>query len=96
MRAEEELRRVLKREARRLVKQIDKIDASLVDHDARITELEAMFSNPDQFGDAAQLAASGEQHRELKEKAQSLWEEWEALSLEAERVASRLRELKAD
>ena len=94
--AEEELRRVLTREARRLIMRIDEIDARLVDHEARITELEAMFSSPDQFDDAAQLAASGEQYRELKNEAQSLWEEWETLSLEAEMIGSRLGGLNTD
>ncbi len=93
---EEELRRTLSGEARRLVIRIRGIDARLVDHEARIADLEAMFSSPDQFEDAAQLAASEEQYRELKEEAQSLWEEWERLSLEAERVDSRLGGLKAD
>lgn len=94
--AGEELRRALSKEARRLVIRIDEIDAKLVDHEARIAELEAMFSSPDQFDDVAQLAASGEQYRELKEESQSLWEEWERLSLEAERIDSRLVGLKAD
>ncbi|MBF8266877.1 MAG: ATPase component of transporter [Dehalococcoidia bacterium] len=94
--AEEELRRVLSREARRLVIRIGEVDAKLVEHEARIAELEAMFSNPDQFNNTAQLAASGEQYREIKEKSQSLWKEWESLSLEAERIDSQLGALKAD
>ncbi|MDO8750203.1 MAG: ABC-F family ATP-binding cassette domain-containing protein [Dehalococcoidia bacterium] len=94
--AGEELRRALSREARRLVIRIDEIDAKLVDHEAQIAELESMFSSPDQFDDVAQLAASGEQYRELKEESQALWEEWERLSLEAERIDSRLVGLKAD
>ena len=88
--AEEELRRGLSREARRLAMRIDQINAGLVDHEARIAELELMFSNPDQYDDAAQLAASGEQYQVLKAEAQSLWEEWERLSLEAEGIESRL------
>ena len=75
---------------------IGEIDAKLVDHEAQIAELEALFSSPDQFEDAAQMAASGERHRALKEEAQSLWEEWERLSLEAEGVANRIQELEAD
>ena len=74
---EEELRRTLTGEARKLAIRIKGIDARLVDHEARIANLEAMFSKPAQFEDAAQLAASGERYRELKEEAQSLWEEWE-------------------
>ena len=94
--AEEELSRALSKEARMLVVRIGEIDARLVDHEARITELEAMFSSPDQFGDATQLAASGEQYRELKEETRSLWEEWETLSLEAERIDTQLEGRKAD
>ena len=93
--AEEEERRTLGREARRLAKRVEEIDAILAANEARIAQLEALFSNPGQFEDAAQLAVSGEQHRVLKKETQSLWEEWERLSLEAERIGSRLEEPKA-
>ena len=93
--AEEELRRALSREARRLAMRIGEIDTTLVAQEARIAQLEALFSSPDQFEDAAQLATSGEQYQVLKREAQSLWEEWEGLSLEAERIDSRLGELEA-
>ena len=53
-----------------------------------------MFSNPGQLDEPAQLAASGEQYRVLKEEAGSLLEEWERLSLEAEIIGSKLTELK--
>lgn len=93
--AEEELRRTLNGEARRLAMRIDEIGAILVAQEARITQLEALFSSPDQFEDADQLATSGEEYRVLKREAQSLWEEWESLSSEAERIGSRLGELEA-
>ena len=92
---EEELRRALSREARRLAMQIGEIDTMLVAQEARIAQLEALFSSPDQFEDAAQLATSGEQYQVLKREAQSLWEEWEGLSLEAERIDIRLGELES-
>ena len=91
--AEEELRRALSREARRLATRINEIDATLVALEARIAQLEALFSSPDQFEDASQLATSGEQYRVLKREAQLLLEEWERLSLEAERIESQLGEL---
>ncbi|MDP6102005.1 MAG: ABC-F family ATP-binding cassette domain-containing protein [Dehalococcoidia bacterium] len=94
--AGEELHRVLSKEARTLAMRISEIDVRLVDHEARIAKLEALFSSPDQFDDPAQMAASGEQHRSLKEEAQSLWEEWERLSLESEGIDNRLRGLKVD
>ena len=92
--AEEEQRRSLGKEARRMAARIEEITVSLSDNEACIAELEAMFSRPDQFGEPAQIAASAEQYRVLKDEAQSLWEEWERLSLEAETIESKLAELK--
>ena len=81
-------------EAHRLAKRIDEIDTTLVAQEAQIARLEALFSNPDRFEDAAQLATSGEQYLVLKREVRSLWEEWERLSSEAESIGSRLGELK--
>ena len=49
-----------------------------------------MFSEPEQFGDAAQIASSAERYAALKKEAESLWDEWERLSLEAEDIDSQL------
>ena len=95
IRTEERQRRSLSREARKLAVRIENIYVSLADYEARIAELEAMFSNPGQLDEPAQLAASGEQYRVLKEEAESLLEEWERLSLEAETIGSKLTELNA-
>ncbi len=88
--------RSLSREARKVAVKIESVYASLADHEARIAELEAMFSNPDQFDGPDQLAASGEQYRVLKEEAESLLEEWERLSLEADTIGRKLAELEPD
>ncbi len=93
--AEERQRRSLTIEARRLAMQIENINVSLVDHETRIAELEAMFSSPDLFDEPTQIVSSGEQYRVLKEEVQSLWDEWERLALEAENVDSKLTALKA-
>ena len=93
--AEEEQRRSLAREARRLATRIEEINVSLSSYEAHIAELEAMFSRPSHFDGPAQLALAGEQYRVLKEEAGSLWEEWERLSLEAENIDVKLAELKA-
>ncbi len=94
--AEEVQRRSLSKEARRLAIRIEEIDVSLSDREARIAELEAMFSQPDKSLGPAQFASAGEEYRVLKEETGSLWEEWERLSLEAENVGSELAELKAN
>ena len=92
--SEEELqRRWLAKEARRLAIRVAEIDVLLAAKTARIAELEDMFSRPDQFGDPAQIAASAEEYRVLKEETQSLSNEWEKLSLEAENIESQLGSL---
>ena len=93
--AEEQQRRSLTKEAHRLAMQIEDINVSLVDHETRIADLEAMFSSPDLFDEPAQIVSSGEQYRVLKEEVQSLWDEGERLASEAENVASTLTALKA-
>ncbi len=94
LRAEEEQQRSLGKEARRLASRIEEINVSLTSHEARMAELETLFSSPDEFGDPIQLAAYGEQYRALKEAADSLWDEWERLSVEAESIDSKLTALK--
>ena len=93
--AKELQRRSLSKEARTLAKRIENVTITLADHEQRIAELEAMFSSPDLFDEPAQIGASGEEYRVLKEEAQSLWGEWERLSLEAENIGSKLTALKA-
>ena len=93
--AGERQRRSLTKEARRLTMQLENINVSLVDHETRIAELEAMFSSPDLFDEPTQIVSSGEQYRVLTEEVQSLWDEWERLALEAENVDSKLTALKA-
>ena len=93
--AEKRRQRALGNEARRLAKRIEGINASISDREARMAELEAMFASPDQFDEPEQIAASGKEHRALKEETQALWEEWERLSTQAEHVDSELAGMKA-
>ena len=93
--AKEEEERALSRRARQLTTRIDEIGAAITEREAVTSELEAMFANPDQFEDRAQLEDTGERYRMLKAEEQSLWDEWERLSLEAEDVDRTLVELKA-
>ena len=93
--AEAEQQRSLGKEARRLATRIEEINVALTDREACMGELETMFARPDQFDGPTQLAASGEQYRVLKEEAESLWDEWERLSLEAENIDRLLVGLKA-
>ena len=93
--AEEEERRSLGREARKLATRIEEITVELSGNEARVGELEKMFSKPDEFAEPDQIAASAEQYRVLKEEEQGLWEQWETLTLEAEAIETELAGLKA-
>ena len=55
-----------------------------------------MFADPEQFDDRDELAATGERYRILKEEEQSLWDEWERLSEEAEDIDRMLVGPKSD
>jgi ATP-binding cassette subfamily F protein 3 len=92
----EELRRNLTRESKRLAIRVDEINASLETYGANIAKLEKKFANPEKFKDSDQLAASAEQYKQFKNEEQTLMDEWESLSLEAETVDGQLAELNAD
>ena len=91
----EEQQRSLNSQARKLAARIDEIGSAITERETRSAELEIMFANPEQFDDRSQLEASGEQYRALKDEEQTLWDEWERLSLEAEEIDGRLADLKA-
>jgi ATP-binding cassette subfamily F protein 3 len=86
-------RRNLRREASQLTTRITEIHGVLEVYGARVTELETLFSNPDQFGSKESLAEAGEEYRLLKSKEQALWEEWERLSWEADSISRKLVDL---
>ena len=91
----EEEKRALNRQARRLAARIDEIGAAISERESLSSELEAMFSAPEQFQDRAELEASAERYRLLKEEEQALWDDWERLSLEAEELDRALAEFEA-
>ena len=84
---------MLARESRKLSMRIEEINVSLSDRERRIAELEAMFSSPDQFDDPDAVVSASEHYATLKSEAESLWDEWERLSLEAENIDSQLEAL---
>ena len=93
--AEEEQQRTLNRQARKLAERIDEIGVAISERETQSAELESLFSDPGNFADRIQLEASGERYRVLKEEEQTLWAEWERLSLEAEDIDRMLVELKS-
>jgi uncharacterized coiled-coil DUF342 family protein len=61
--------------------------------EAEISEMESLFSAPSQYNNAQDLISLGEKYKKLKSKAQSLWDEWDGLSTEADEINSQLDEL---
>ena len=88
--AEEHRRQLLKDESRRLAKQIEDLSRSLSEQEARISELDEAFSDPELYDDPDRIAASGKEYRALKAEVDRLWSEWEELSAEADRVDDEL------
>ncbi len=93
---EEEQQRALNRQARKLAARIDEIGVEINNKESQSAELEAMFANPERFDDRNQMEATGERYRVLKEEEQSLWDEWERLSEEAEDINRMLVGLRSD
>ncbi len=93
---EQEQQRALNRQARKLAERIDEIGIAISARESQSAELEALFSDPDKFDDRSHLEATGERYRALKEEEQSLWDEWERLSEEAEGIDRLLVSLKSD
>ena len=93
---EEAQQRTLTRQARKLAERIDQIGVAISDKESQSAALEARFADPEQFDDRNELAATGERYRVLKEEEQSLWDEWERLSEEAEDIDRLLVGLKSD
>ena len=92
---EERRMRSLKDESRRLEKQIEDLSRTLSEREARISELDAEFANPELYDDPERIAASGKEYRALKDEVARLWEEWERVSVEAEEVEGELAGLRS-
>ncbi|MFP4642259.1 MAG: ABC-F family ATP-binding cassette domain-containing protein, partial [Dehalococcoidia bacterium] len=83
---EGELRNKYYRDSAPIKKRIDEIEAELPQIEAQVTECESLFSDPEHYSDSADVIENVERHRRLKETINSLTEEWETLSAEAERM----------
>ena len=86
-------RRDLKKQERQARTRADTINATLNGIEAEISEMETLFSAPSQFNDAQDLMSLGEKYKKLKSKAQSLWDEWDVLSTEADEINAQLDEM---
>jgi len=91
---EGELRNRYYRESAPAKKRIAEIEAELSELEARLGEVEGLFSAEEHYGHSAQVIATIEKHRRLKESINSLTGEWERLSLELERMKREFEKAK--
>ncbi|MCX6012813.1 MAG: ABC-F family ATP-binding cassette domain-containing protein, partial [Chloroflexi bacterium] len=83
---EDDLQKKLKRERQSIEKRISEIDVKLPILETRLSEIEVLLSNPDQYGDTSEIAGISEEYSRVSRGIDSLLEEWERLSREASTV----------
>ena len=60
--------------------------------ETQLAEIEADFAKPEFYANSAQVQVTMEKHHQLRADIQHLTEEWEKLSLEAERVQRQMEQ----
>jgi ATP-binding cassette subfamily F protein 3 len=85
-------RRRLEQESGEIARRITENEARLVKLETELMEIESRFSSQELYGNSAQVVDSIEKHYRLKEDIQRLTEEWEHLSLAAEKAQKELGE----
>jgi ATP-binding cassette subfamily F protein 3 len=79
-------RKQLQQESKEVAQRIAENETRLVQLETQLMEIESSFSKQEFYGNSAQVQADMQKHHQLKADIQRLTEEWEKLSLEAERV----------
>jgi ATP-binding cassette, subfamily F, member 3 len=94
--AEGELRNNYYRESSPLKKRISDIESELCVLEAEFKDLESYFSTPETYADAGEIKTATRRHHELKKVIPKLTEEWEQLSIEAEKKKTAFEQAKLD
>lgn len=92
---EGELRNKYYRESAPIKKRIAEIEAELSELETRFREVESLFSDEEHYGHSAQVVATIEKHRRLKESINSLTEEWERHCTELESMKREFEKAKS-
>lgn len=91
---EGELRNRFYKESADIRRKITEIETKLSSLEPELVELERLFSVQEHYKNGTQIVDSIEKHRHLKEEIRLLTEEWEKLTVEAERIQQKFNELK--
>ncbi len=89
------LRNKYYRESASTKKRIAEIETELSEFEAQFRAVESLFSDTEHYGDSAQVIATIEKYRRLKENIDSLTGEWERLSIELERMKLEFEKAKS-
>jgi regulator of replication initiation timing len=65
-------------------------EARLAEFEGQLADIETAFAKPEFYKDSEAVQATMEKHHQLKADIVQLTEEWEKLTLEAERVNGEL------
>jgi ATP-binding cassette subfamily F protein 3 len=87
------LQKRLLQENKDVAKKLADNEARLVDFESQLAEIETAFAKPEFYKDSEEVQTTMEKHHQLKADIQHLTEEWEKLTLEAERVNGALAEV---
>ncbi|MFC2033757.1 ATP-binding cassette domain-containing protein, partial [Chloroflexota bacterium] len=92
---EGELRNKYYRESTPIKKRMAEIEAELSELETQFREVESLFSDEEHYEHSAQVIATIERHRRLKEAINSLTGEWERLCMELEGMNREFEEAKS-
>ena len=86
------LEKRLLKESKELAKQLTDNEAEMADLEAQLAEIEAAFAMPEFYADTTKVQVTMEKHHQLKIDIQRLTEEWENLTLQAEKVKGEMEQ----
>jgi ATP-binding cassette subfamily F protein 3 len=86
------LEKRLLKESKETAKLLADNEAEMADLEAQLAEIEAAFASPGFYADTAKVQTTMEKHHQLKLDIQRLTEEWENLTLQAEKVQGEMEQ----
>jgi ATP-binding cassette, subfamily F, member 3 len=87
------LQKRLQQESKDIAKQLAENETRLAEYESKLAEIESSFSQPEFYSDSIQVQTTMENHHKLKIDIRHLTEEWENLSLRAEKVQSEMEQV---
>jgi ATP-binding cassette subfamily F protein 3 len=87
------LQKRLTQESKDIAKRLKDNETQLAEAEKQLAEIEISFAKPEFYANTTEVQTTMEKHHQLKIDIQRLTEEWEKLTLEAERVQLELAEV---